>query len=197
MIMKSKINDRGFTLIEIITSVVVISIIAVIVGTGFVQITNGYIMSKKNSTVAQQGQIVVARIKKELAASKSITCGSANMVTYKINRDSSDEYSTIYWAGGSNPLRLKTNSDCLNCAGICTGGDILVENVVLSDDPQKQYIFRYCNNQTDCSVNYDSSGYKSATVTSIEVTLLMIGYEDTKIKIAYPDFVVLNLEAGS
>jgi prepilin-type N-terminal cleavage/methylation domain-containing protein len=192
--MKSKKNDRGFTLIEIITSVVVISIIAVIVGTGFVQITNGYIMSKKNSTVAQQGQIATARIKKELASSKSITCGSANMVTYK---DSSEEDSTIYWASGSNPLRLKTNSDCLSCAGICTGGDILVENIVLSDDPQKQYIFRYCKNPTDCSVNYGSSGYTSATVTSIEVTLLMKGYEDTKIKIAYPDFVVLNLEAGS
>ena len=185
-------NNRGFTLMEIIMSIIIISILGVIAGRGFVEIAKGYVLSRKNATVAQQGQITAARLKKELSASSSITCGGSNMITYKIKRDASPEdTTTIYWAGGSNPLRLKTNSNCLDCTS-CTGGDILVENIVLPDDQQKQYVFRYCNNPTDCTVNYGSSNYTSATIRYVEITLLLKGYEDTKIKIAYPDLIILN-----
>ena len=194
---KKNPNNRGFTLIEIIMSVIIIAILGVIAGRGLVEIAKGHVLSRKNATIAQQGQITAARIKKELSSSISITCGGANIITYKIKRGTDPEdVSTIYWSGGSNPLRLKTNSNCLDCTS-CTGGDILAEKIVLPDDQQKQYVFRYCNNPTDCTVNYGSSNYTAVTITSVEVTLLLKGYEDTKIKIAYPDLVVLNQESGN
>ena len=193
---KKKLNNRGFTLIEVIMSIIILAILGVIAGRGLVEIAKGHVLSTKNATMAQQGQITAARLKKELSASSSITCGGSNMITYKIKRDVSEDTTTIYWSGGNNTLRLKTNSNCLDCTS-CTGGDIMAENIVLPDDQQKQYIFRYCNNPTDCTVNYGSSNYTAVTITSVEVTLLLKGYEDAKIKIAYPDFVVLNQESGN
>ena len=190
--MKKSIDNRGFTLIEIITSIVVISIIAVVAGMSFVQIAKGYVLSRKNATVAQQGQITAARLKKELSASSSITqsssiaCGVSNMITYKIKRNSSEseDVSTIYWAGGSNPLLLKTGSTCLDCTS-CTGGDKLVENV-------SAFTLSYCRTTADCSATYTS-----ATVSLVKVILKLKGYEDTAISIADPDIVLLNMESGS
>jgi prepilin-type N-terminal cleavage/methylation domain-containing protein len=191
-------DNHGFTLIEIIVSMVVLAILGVVAGRGMVEMANGYMLSKKNATVAQLGQITVARLKKEFSSITSITCGGPKIITYTITRSASEgqNVSSVYWAGGNNPLLLKTNSNCLDCTS-CTGGDILVDNIVLPDDQQKQYVFRYCNNPTDCNVNYGSSNYTSATIAFVEVTLLLKGYGDTKIKIAYPDLVVLNLESGN
>jgi prepilin-type N-terminal cleavage/methylation domain-containing protein len=206
MMKKKTSNNRGFTLMEIIMSIVIISILGVIAGRGLMEIAKGYVLSRKNATVAQQGQIVMARLKKEISSIRSISCGNDKMITYTINnrRSPSDpensKITTLYWSGSTNPLRIKTSvadSDCNTCTAQCTGGDILVENIVLPDDQQKQYLFRYCNKPMDCTVNYDSSNYTAATIAFVEVTLLLKGYEDTKIKIAYPDLVILNMEAGN
>jgi len=188
--MKKSIDNRGFTLIEIITSIVVISIIAVVAGMSFVQIAKGYSLSRKNATVAQHGQITAARLKKELSASSYIYCGGSNMITYKIKRDVSEDTTTIYWAGGSNPLRLKTGSTCLDCTS-CAGGDILVENV-------SAFTLSYCRTTADCSATFPiSPNYTSATVSLVKVILKLKGYEDTAISIADPDIVLLNMESGS
>jgi len=183
--MKKSIDNFGFTLIEIVTSIVVISIIAVVAGMGFVEITKGYMLSKKNATVAQQGQITAARLKKELSASRSITCGGSRMITYKIKRDVSEDTTTIYWTGGNNPIILKTGSNCTNCASGCTDGDSLVENV-------NAFTLSYCTTDVNCS-----STYTAATDSFVKVILKLKGYEDTAISIADPDVVFLGLESGS
>lgn len=190
--MKRTIGNRGFTLIEIVTSIVVMTIIGVIAGMGFVEISRGYVMSKKNAEVTQKGQIALARLKKELTSinSNSITCGSANMITYEIKRDGSADTTTIYRAAGTNPsILIKTNSDCSDCAVQCSGGDTLVDNA-------DTLTFSYCKTPTDCSTSYGAPNYTSATVTLIEVTLKLKGYDDATIRIADPDLVALNLGFG-
>ena len=188
--MEKSIDNHGFTLIEIVTSIVVISIITVVAGMGFVQIAKGYVLSRKNATVAQQGQITAAILKKELSASSSITCGVSNIITYKIKRDVSVDTTTIYWAGGSNPLRLRTGSTCLDCTS-CTGGDILSENV-------DTFTLSYCTTIANCSSTFPNSpNYTSATVSLVKVILKLKGYKDAAISIADPDIVLLNMESGS
>jgi prepilin-type N-terminal cleavage/methylation domain-containing protein len=188
--LKKEINSRGFTLLEIIMSIVIITIIGVISGRGLLEIAKGYVLSRKNATVTQQGQITAARLKKELSASTSIECGGSNMITYKIKRDASEDTTTIYWAGGSNPLLLKTGSTCLDCTS-CTGGDILAEKV-------SDFTLSYCTTTANCSATFPNNpNFTKATVSLVKVTLKLKGYDDTMISIADPDLVILNQESGS
>ena len=101
-------NIRGFTLLEIIASIVVILIIAVIAGVGLVEISKGYVFSKKNAVITQQGQIAMARLKKEFGNIKTVTSGTATSITFKRSSDGSTH--TISWAGGSSPLLLDSDT---------------------------------------------------------------------------------------
>lgn len=187
------IDNRGFTLIEIVTSIMVMSIIGVIAGMGFVEIAKGYALSKKSATVTQQGQITMARIKKELASIKSISCGSDKMITYTINKRSateSQDTTTIYWSDGT-PIRLKMGSNCTVCTSPCADGDMLAENV-------SAFTLSYCKDATNCSSTFPDSlnDYTTATVSFVKVVLKLKGYEDTPISIADPDMIILNQESG-
>ncbi len=52
--MKRKgLNKKGFTMIELVTAIVIISIVGALAGTGLVQIANAYLLAKK-STVADR-----------------------------------------------------------------------------------------------------------------------------------------------
>ena len=200
--MKNKTPDnRGFTLMEIIMSVVVIAILGVIAGRGFVEMAKGSVFSKKNATLAQQGQIAAARLKKEFSSIRSITCGGANIITYTIQRSTSEgpDVSSVYWAGGNNPiLYLKTASDCTVCTGSCAGGDKLAENV-------SDFTLSYCMatakcpaTNSNCSPTFPNSPcFADATVSLVKFILKLKGYDDKIISIADPDVVVFGLESGN
>ncbi len=189
---KKTTNNQGFTLLEIIMSIVIITILGVMAGRGFLEIAKGYVLSRKNATVAQHGQITAARLKKEFSSIKSITCGGANIITYKITRSTSEteDVSSIYWAGGNNPLILKTASDCIVCTSACAGGDVLAGNV-------SAFELKYCTKADDanCSTTFpNGTDYTSETVLLVKFTLKLKGYDDTLISIADPDLVILNQE---
>lgn len=193
MINNTVINNRGFTLIEIITSIAVVAIIAVVAGMGISEMTKAYIMSRKNAQTAQQGQITLARLKKELSSISTIKCGSDKCITYEIDRNSSGTpvTTTIYWPGGDNPLYLETNPSC-DCLNACTDGDILSGNVSSFD-------LKYCTSaaDADCSTTFpNGSKYTPATVLLIKFTLKLKGFEDVVIPVADPDIVILGRETG-
>jgi prepilin-type N-terminal cleavage/methylation domain-containing protein len=76
-------NDkRGFTLIEIIMTIVILSIISAIVGMGFVSGINGYVLAKKNADTVQNAEIILARLTKEFSSTTSITSGSQTSLTF-------------------------------------------------------------------------------------------------------------------
>ena len=166
-------NQTGFTLMEILVSIVVMSIIAVITGVGLVQISQGYVFSKKNAVTTQQGQIAMARLKKEISNIQSVTSGSASSLTYKRCSDSSPPCGTlkdvtISWAGGSGPLLIDS--------------DILVQ-------PVTNFTIAYYD-----SYNGASSPSYSNTKSIIEITLQLIAAEGTVISIT--DRVNLYQETG-
>ena len=189
MLARKKFN-QGFTLIEVVMSIVVIAIIGVIAGRGFLEIIAGYKMSKEAALVTQQAQITMARMKKELASLTSITCGSDKMITYKITRSAteSEDTATIYQTA-DNKIQLKTGSTCTACS-TCADGDTLVENV-------SEFSLGYCKDgATTCSTSFPVSGFTAATVVSVKVVLKLKGYEDTPIAVADPDIVILGLASG-
>ena len=189
MLARKKFN-QGFTLIEVVVSIVVIAIIGVVAGRGFLEIIAGYKMTKETAAVTQRAQITMARIKKELATLTSISCGSDKMITYKIKRSTaeSEDTSTIYKTT-DNKIQLKTGSTCTTCS-TCSDGDTLVENV-------SEFSLSYCKDgATNCSTSFPVSGFTAATVVSVKVVLKLKGYEDTPIAVADPDIVILGLATG-
>ncbi len=183
----------GFTLIEVTMSIVVMSIIAVLAGMGLYEISKGYVLSKQNATAAQQGQVAITRIRKELGAIQSIACGDKNTITYTSERNPS-EYVTLH-ASTDSTVRLIMNPANLTCDDPGTAGDKLIENVDV-----KTFELNYCRDAANCSPSYNASylglDYTSATVTSVKIVLKLKGYEDAIIPIADPDRVLLHQGTG-
>ena len=57
-----KLNKKGFTLIEVVTSMVLIGILALVAGFGLVKVSQGYLFARQNSETVQKAQIAMARI---------------------------------------------------------------------------------------------------------------------------------------
>jgi prepilin-type N-terminal cleavage/methylation domain-containing protein len=162
-------RQKGFTLLEIILAIAATAVIAVVAGMGLVEITKGYIFSKTNAFTAQQGQIAMARLKKEFGNIKSVTgTPTATAITFTRNLDTSTTH-TISWAGGSNPLLL--DSDTL----IIPIASFNLNFYHKFDDPSP-------------------SPYSSTTTSMIEITLQLTGAE--KAVITFNDRVNLYLETG-
>ena len=88
-------------------SFVVISIISVAAGMGFYQITRGYVFYRGTSDTAQQVQIAMTRLKKEISNIKSVTSGTATSIQFTRSSDMTSH--TISWAGGNNPLLIDSH----------------------------------------------------------------------------------------
>ena len=99
-------NNRGFTLIEVIVSLVLVGIIGAIAGMLLVQISKGFVFSKKTAATAQKGQITISRLVKEFSSITSISSGTATSITF--TRDPGVTH-TISWAGANNPLLIATD----------------------------------------------------------------------------------------
>lgn len=82
-----KLSRNGFTLIEVIISLVLMGIMAVMVGMGFVRITQGFLFSKMNAATLQKGQIAMTRISQEInnivSISSSLPATTITFISYK------------------------------------------------------------------------------------------------------------------
>jgi prepilin-type N-terminal cleavage/methylation domain-containing protein len=75
-------KKNGFTLVEIIVSLVILGIIGAVVGMGIANIAKSYVASGANLDTAQKGTLVLSRLVKELSAVKSITTATASSITF-------------------------------------------------------------------------------------------------------------------
>ncbi|MDP3283128.1 MAG: prepilin-type N-terminal cleavage/methylation domain-containing protein, partial [Desulfobacterales bacterium] len=147
--MKRKVfNKKGFTMIELITAMVIISIVSVMAGMGLVQIGNAYLLAKKSTVSAQQAQITLTRLAKELVAIKTISAATPTSLTYSRSGVSH----TLAWGGTADqPLTLD--------------GDTLIDKV-------QSFSLTYHNTYAAAA-----SSYSPATAV-IELTFQLKGYSD-------------------
>lgn len=61
-------QDKGFTLIEVIVSLMLMGFLAVIAGFGLAKIAEGYVVARQNTESIQKAHVAMARIVKELSA---------------------------------------------------------------------------------------------------------------------------------
>jgi prepilin-type N-terminal cleavage/methylation domain-containing protein len=121
-------NEKAFTLIEVIVSLVLVGIMAAVAGLGLVKITQGYVFAKQNSENLQKAQVAMTRIVKELGAAESqsgaaaITAAGPTSVSYTRREpigSSTFISNTISISGGYVYLNLNQ-----------AGNAILLNNVV-------------------------------------------------------------------
>lgn len=77
-------NQKGFTLIEVIVSFIMIGVLMAIAGFAFSKITAGYAQAKENSEDTQKIQVAMARIAKEFDMITGISAITATSITYTI-----------------------------------------------------------------------------------------------------------------
>jgi prepilin-type N-terminal cleavage/methylation domain-containing protein len=146
------INDkRGFTLIEIIMSIVVLSIISAIAGMGFVSMINGYILAKKNADTVQNAEIILARLTKEFSSTTSITSGNQTSLTF--SSKSTNPVGQLSWNNINKELLL--------------GTDVLANQVA-------SFYLKYYD-------KYDDAGgdnYLPASTAIIKITLNLTGADN-------------------
>ena len=157
--MEWKISDsRGFTLIEVVTVIIIAAILSAIAGMGLVQIANGYVFARKNAAVSQQAQVALARLVKEFSEIRSVPSATATGLTYqRINVATGlPETHTLAWAGADQPVTLD--------------GDALIGKV-------RSFSLTYYN--YDYSTRTFTASPYSASTMVIEVMFQLTGYNET------------------
>lgn len=104
--LRTILNKKGFTLIELTTAIVIVSILSVMAGMGLVQIANGYAFAKRNAVAAEQAQIALARMAKELSAVQAINESPSQTSSIKLRYSRADTWHTLAWSSDNQTLTL-------------------------------------------------------------------------------------------
>ena len=120
-------NRKGFTLIEVIASLVLIGLIAGLGGLGLIQGLQAYFLSMENVTENQRVQLAMNRITVELQRMETIVSGSAGTLTFTSISRPTGERCTIALSNGTVTLQVEPAAT----------GLVLLENVTNTD------LFRY------------------------------------------------------
>jgi len=102
-------EDNGFTLIEVIVSLLLVGIISVFAGIGISMIIDGYTLTSKNAEITQKGQLAMTRLTKELTYISSVSSGTATAISYSSYKQDVLNSHTVSWTGDrlfldGNPL---------------------------------------------------------------------------------------------
>jgi prepilin-type N-terminal cleavage/methylation domain-containing protein len=153
-------DKNGFTMIELITAIVIVSILSVMAGMGLVQIASGYLLAKKSTVAADQAQIAMARLTKEFSKIQSITTTTASPVSITYKRYISEE-------GPGKPL--EDHSVSLSGQEVKIDTDTLISNV-------KAFNLSYYD-----TYNGLPSSSHSPLTAIIEITLTIKSYNDIEL----------------
>lgn len=91
-----KLSNKGFTLIELIFTLILAGIIFVAVGIGIVHVVQGFLFTKENAAVLQKGQMAVSRISLDLKRAAVISNSStAKSITFDSYADTGGTTPTL------------------------------------------------------------------------------------------------------
>ena len=121
-------KQRGFTLFEIIITLILVGIVSAVAGLGIVSFVEGYLFVKDNSIVAGKAQVALARITRELTDLHSIPSPTSNAATTSITFDKVSGATSIGLGGnGNSEILIATGTAGSNPS--FSSGDILVDQV--------------------------------------------------------------------
>ena len=76
-------NKAGFTLIEIMVSLVLVGLIAAISGTAVITATRSYLFARENDAITQKAQLALGRLNRELIELSDIKDANSTCVVYE------------------------------------------------------------------------------------------------------------------
>ena len=79
---KRKPDEKGFTLIEIIVTLMLVGITSVLAGMWIVSVAKGYVFVKMNADTVQKAQLALTRLSRELSAITSVTASNSTSISY-------------------------------------------------------------------------------------------------------------------
>jgi len=110
-----KNNEKGFTLIEIIVTLILVGILAVIGSIGLVNMVQGYVTTKTNAAATQKGQIALLQMTKLMTYARTInngaTPGSMTFITYDTGSPTVTTTHTLSFSNGAVTLDNDTLID--------------------------------------------------------------------------------------
>lgn len=107
-----KSAESGFTLIEIIVTMLLVSVLASITGMGISIFMEGYVTTRENVAIAQKAALAMERITRELEAMTEIDATSDNTcIRYRIGTES-DNFRRIQYYDNQIQLDLTSTVDC-------------------------------------------------------------------------------------
>ncbi|MGV8079190.1 MAG: PilW family protein [Syntrophales bacterium] len=118
---RGKRGMRGFTLIEVIVSLILVGILAAVGGLGIVQAVQGYMIVKDNAEMTQKAQLAMARITREIVEMTGLTAAASTTLLPVKNVDRNI---TIGLDASAKAIKISSTGGT-----DVTGGDILVDNV--------------------------------------------------------------------
>jgi len=75
-------RDAGFTLIEIILTLVLVGIMATVGGMAVITGMKGYLLARENASITQKAQVALSRLNREMMELVSITSASSTSIVY-------------------------------------------------------------------------------------------------------------------
>lgn len=153
-------NQAGFTLIEVIVTLLLVGISAALAGMWIVSVANGYLFAQRNMDNTQKAQLAMTRLAKEFTAIRSVTSASASGITY-------DRANYDYATGTFGTLTGQTVS--LNGATLELNGDALLDGV-------SGFSLSFCDhvNETSCPATWTS------TRRFIDISLTLAGSDNSQ-----------------
>jgi len=121
------LSHKGFTLIEIIVTLLLVGILAALGGLGIVQATKGYITVKENSEITQKVQLAMTRITREIVEMNDIPSTPSSTVLPIKNVTQLDSSNNMV---GNRTIGLSNNTIKMAFAGnSLDNGDVLTDNI--------------------------------------------------------------------
>jgi len=145
-------KERGFTLLEIIVSILLVGVVAAIMGVSGAYLAKSFIAERTNADTLLKGQIAMSRIQKELNNVKKVSASSTSSITFSSYRDTGT---------ANNTVTLGLN-----------GANLLLNNFILADKVNN-FSLAYYN-----SFNSAANTVFSANTRLIDVNLVITGWEN-------------------
>jgi len=119
-------NESGFTLIEIIVSLVILGLVVSTIGVLMIAGVRAYVITRENVSASQKAQLAMTRISRELTELTDIDTvdSGGNCIRYRLDTVSSN-FRAIGFNSGNIELKILPGTDC-DCS---CNGNILTDQV--------------------------------------------------------------------